>query len=143
MDQNMNEKQVASVRDPGNEKKVPHLKNLDGAQERLSIVQAELMEDGSFDKAIMGCQGVFHTASPLLMKPEGLDPNVSVDESCWTSEELCLKREVITLVSSSTSACPNASKKALSKVLVEKAAWEFCETNNIDLVTVLPSFVVG
>ncbi|KAG9151989.1 hypothetical protein Leryth_002249 [Lithospermum erythrorhizon] len=27
------------------------------------------------------------------MKPEGLDPNVSVDESCWTSEELCLKRE--------------------------------------------------
>ncbi|KAG9151990.1 hypothetical protein Leryth_002250 [Lithospermum erythrorhizon] len=46
---------IATVRDPGNEKKVPQLKNLDGAQERLSIVQAELMEDGSFDKAIMGC----------------------------------------------------------------------------------------
>jgi nucleoside-diphosphate-sugar epimerase len=32
---------------------------------------------------------------------------------------------------------------ALSKTLAERAAWEFCNKNGIDLVTILPSFLVG
>ncbi|KAE8661599.1 hypothetical protein F3Y22_tig00113725pilonHSYRG01355 [Hibiscus syriacus] len=31
----------------------------------------------------------------------------------------------------------------LAKTLAEKATWKFCNDNNIDLVTVLPTFVIG
>lgn len=50
-----------------------HLWKLEGAKERLRLVRADLMVDGSFDAAIMGCNGVFHTASPVLGLPKS-DP---------------------------------------------------------------------
>ncbi|XP_050145882.1 tetraketide alpha-pyrone reductase 1-like isoform X1 [Malus sylvestris] len=31
----------------------------------------------------------------------------------------------------------------MSKILAEKAGWDFCKENAIDMVTVLPSFVIG
>lgn len=46
--------------------KVEHLLGFEGAHERLNLFKADLMEEGSFDSAISGCDGVFHTASPLL-----------------------------------------------------------------------------
>ena len=39
---------------------------LEGARERLTLARADLMEEGGFDRAIMGCHGVFHTASPVM-----------------------------------------------------------------------------
>jgi len=50
----------------GKQKKYEYLWSLEGATERLQLVQADLMEEGSFDNAIMGCKGVFHVASPVL-----------------------------------------------------------------------------
>lgn len=50
----------------GNERKLEHLWKLDGAKERLQLVRADLVEEGSFDEAIKDCKGVFHTASPVL-----------------------------------------------------------------------------
>ncbi|KAF8406777.1 hypothetical protein HHK36_008869 [Tetracentron sinense] len=167
-----------TVRDPGNYKKVAHLWGLEGAKERLQLVKADLMEEGSFDDAIMGCDGVFHTASPVLepksdpkamllffsaeiLEPaiEGtlnvlrsckknpslrrvvltssssavrvrldFDPNIPLDESSWSSVELCERLQIW---------------YALSKILAERAAWEFAKENNIDLTTILPSFVIG
>ncbi|XP_018718171.1 tetraketide alpha-pyrone reductase 1 [Eucalyptus grandis] len=162
---------VGTVRDPGNKKKVAHLWKLEGAKERLRLVKADLMKEGSFDDAIMGCEGVFHTASPVLkpsrdpkaeiLEPaiegtlnvlrsckknpnlrrvvltsssstvrarDDIDPNVPLDESTWSSIELCERLQIWYV---------------LSKTLAEKAAWEFCDENKIDLVTVLPAFLIG
>ncbi|CAE8715553.1 unnamed protein product [Polarella glacialis] len=48
--------------------KAAYLKRLPGA-ERLTIFEGvELLEPGSFDAAIMGCEAVLHTASPFYME---------------------------------------------------------------------------
>ena len=54
----------------GNQKKVGHLWDLEGAKERLELVRADLLEEGSFDDAVMACEGVFHTASPIITKSD-------------------------------------------------------------------------
>ncbi|KAJ0250664.1 Epimerase domain-containing protein [Hirschfeldia incana] len=55
----------ATVRDPKDQKKTDHLLALDGARERLQLFKASLLEEGSFEHAIDGCEAVFHTASPV------------------------------------------------------------------------------
>ena len=55
-------------------KKTDHLLKLDGAKERLHLFKANLLEEGSFDAAVEGCEGVFHTASPFYHKVT--DPQV-------------------------------------------------------------------
>lgn len=54
-------------RTPGDEEKVGYLREFEGAKERLKIVKADLMEEGSFDEAVDGVDGVFHTASPVIV----------------------------------------------------------------------------
>ena len=48
----------------------------DGAKERLHLFKADLLEEGSFDSAVEGCEGAFHTASPVLANVN--DPQVSI-----------------------------------------------------------------
>lgn len=58
----------ATVRNPDDESKVGWLWDLhEGARERLRLVKADLTVDGSFDQAVDGVDGVFHTASPVLV----------------------------------------------------------------------------
>ncbi|KAL5543465.1 hypothetical protein UlMin_007249, partial [Ulmus minor] len=66
----------ASVRDPKDPKKTEHLLSLDGAKERLHLFKANLLEEGSFDSVVDGCDGVFHTASPVLTSVA--DPQVEL-----------------------------------------------------------------
>ena len=57
-------------------KKTAHLLAFDGAKERLQLFEANLIEEGSFDAAVDGCDGVFHTASPVY--PSVSDPQVNL-----------------------------------------------------------------
>lgn len=57
-------------------KKTSHLRTLDGAKDRLHLFKASLLEEGSFDAAIDGCECVFHTASPFYHNVK--DPQVSI-----------------------------------------------------------------
>lgn len=55
--------------------KTGFLWELAGSRERLQVVKAELLEEGSFDGAVQGVHTVFHTACPVLYDPSG-DPQV-------------------------------------------------------------------
>ncbi|MFQ6638678.1 hypothetical protein Gotur_015004 [Gossypium turneri] len=67
----------ASVRDPSDPRKTQHLLALEGAEERLKLFKANLLEEGSFDSGVEGCDGVFHTASPFYH--DVTDPQVDVE----------------------------------------------------------------
>nr|ASU87423.1 dihydroflavonol-4-reductase [Camellia sinensis] len=54
----------ATVRDPDNKSKVSHLLDLPKAGTHLTLWKADIMEEGSFDDPIHGCDGVFHVATP-------------------------------------------------------------------------------
>uniref|UniRef100_J3MUE8 NAD-dependent epimerase/dehydratase domain-containing protein n=1 Tax=Oryza brachyantha TaxID=4533 RepID=J3MUE8_ORYBR len=128
---------LGTVRDPGNHKKVGHLWNLAGAKERLELATI-------LDSAINGTLNVLRSckknpslkrvvltssSSTVRLKDEAdLPPNASLDETSWSSMEFCESLQIW---------------YAIAKTLAEKAAWEFAKENGIDLVAVLPTFVVG
>ncbi|CAB4278444.1 unnamed protein product [Prunus armeniaca] len=140
----------ASVRDPNDPTKTEHLLGLDGAQERLQLFKANLLEEGSFDSAVDGCEGVFHTASPFyhdVTDPKSIrrvvltssiaavayngkprTPDVVVDETWFTDADFCKESKLWYV---------------LSKTLAEDAAWKFVKEKGIDMVTINPAMVIG
>ncbi|XP_010519769.1 PREDICTED: cinnamoyl-CoA reductase 1-like [Tarenaya hassleriana] len=162
----------ASVRDPNDPKKTEHLLSLEGASERLHLFKANLLEDGSFDSAVDGCEGVFHTASPFYHdvkdpQAELIDPAVkgtlNVLNSC--SKTSTVKRVVVTssmaavayngkprtpdvMVDETWFSDPEVCKASkmwyiLSKTLAEEAAWKYAKEKGIDIVTINPAMVIG
>jgi bifunctional dihydroflavonol 4-reductase/flavanone 4-reductase len=165
----------AAVRDTGNPVKTKHLLDLPGANERLILCKADMDEEGSFDAAIDGCEGVFHLATRTVFtspdpENEVIRPTVNgllnvmrscakarsvkrvvftssagtvfftddfgkpgkiYDETCWTNVELCRSLKTTGWI------------YFASKTLAERAAWEFAESNNIDLISIIPPLVVG
>ncbi|XP_075518547.1 tetraketide alpha-pyrone reductase 2-like isoform X2 [Primulina tabacum] len=66
---------TTTVRNPENVDQISYLWELNGAKERLHIVKADLLAEGSFDEAVARVDGVFHTASPVLV---AYDDNVKL-----------------------------------------------------------------
>lgn len=73
-----------TVRDPKDPEKTDHLCQMAaeaGVSDRLELVRADLMEPGSFDAAVDGCEGVVHAAASVVFNhpdPQAgiVDPSV-------------------------------------------------------------------
>ncbi|KAI9079978.1 hypothetical protein K1719_038043 [Acacia pycnantha] len=127
----------ATVRShPEHKKDVSFLTNLPGASQKLQIINADLNNPESFKDAIEGCMGVFHrviyTSSAAACYYNSKEDDEVKDESVWS--------DVDYLRSCEKSGFWNY---AISKTLTEKAVLEFGEQNGLDVVTLLPTFVVG
>nr|GLL24938.1 cinnamoyl-CoA reductase 1-like [Ipomoea trifida] len=160
---------VRSLNDPN---KVAHLLALDHAKERLHLFEADLLDENSFDPAIKGCDGVFHTASPVSFKPsatkeELVNPAVNgtlnVLGSCVRTPSV--KRVVVTSSTASVMYKRNPLTPSdvidetwfsdkdfaeetkqwyiLSKVLAEEASWKYAGENKIDIVSLHPGLCIG
>lgn len=162
----------ATVRDPANVGKTKPLMDLLGAKERLSIWKADLAEEGSFHDAIRGCTGVFHVATPMdflskdpeneVIKPtvEGM---ISIMRAC---KEAGTVRRIVFTSSAGTVNLEERQRPVydeeswtdvdfcrrvkmtgwmyfVSKTLAEKAALAYAAEHGLDLVTIIPTLVVG
>ncbi|KAI3734468.1 hypothetical protein L6452_13938 [Arctium lappa] len=159
-----------TVRNPLDEKNA-HLKSLEKASENLKLFKADLLDYESLRAAIVGCNGVFHTASPV---PPGSVPNPEVElvepavkgtlnvlKACC---EVNVKKVVYVSSVAAIAVIPNRPKDrpldetfwsdkdycrsnndwyCLSKTQAESEAWEFSKGNGIDLLSVCPTLVTG
>lgn len=72
--------------------KVGYLRELNGAKERLKLIKADLMVEGSFDEAIQGVDGVFHTASPVLVPYDNnVQAKLLLDIATSYSNQMCFQ----------------------------------------------------
>ena len=132
--------------------------------ENLTFVEADLLSDKGWKDAMDGCTYVLHVASPFIIaapKDENEIISPAVDGTLRVlsaAKAAGIKRVVLT---SSTVAVisgklsghygtdswsdPDADigTYAKSKTLAERVAWEFADTNSIDLVVINPGGVLG
>nr|AGJ50590.1 DFR1 [Tulipa fosteriana]AGL98405.1 dihydroflavonol 4-reductase [Tulipa fosteriana] len=162
----------ATVRDPKDLRKIKPLLDLRGSDEQLTIWKADLNEEGSFDDAFNGCTGVFHVATPMdfeSIDPENevIKPTIngvlSILRSCkkvgtvkrviFTSSAGAVKFQEEQMLEydenswSDIDFCRRVKMTGwmyfVSKTLAEKAAWEFAKENDIQLISIIPTLVVG
>ncbi|PON48385.1 NAD(P)-binding domain containing protein [Parasponia andersonii] len=157
---------------PDHKKDLDFLTSLPGASKNLKIFTADLSNPESFKAAIEGCIGVFHVATPVDFEnkePEetvtkrAIDGAIGILRTCLDSKTV--KRVIYT--SSASAVVFNgkdidemdesfwtdvdyvhalklpAGSYAISKTLTERAVLEFSEKHGLEIVTVIPSFVVG
>lgn len=149
-----------------------HLFSLPGAdQARLVLFEADILDEGAIAKAIEGCTGVFHVASPCSLE-DPTDPQKELVQPAVqgtlnvleAARKFNVRRVVIT--SSISALVPNPTWPAntpfdesswtdldycqsrqkwypVSKTLAEKAAWEFAGKHGMDVVAIHPATCLG
>ncbi|RVW36900.1 Cinnamoyl-CoA reductase 1 [Vitis vinifera] len=116
-----------TVRNPDDPKN-SHLRELEGAKERLILCKADLMDYESLKEAINGCHGVFHTASPVTDDPEEMvEPAVNGTKNVIiAAAEAKVRRVVFTSSIGAVYMDPNRSPDQV----VDESCWsdlEFCK----------------
>ncbi|MQL90277.1 hypothetical protein Taro_022865 [Colocasia esculenta] len=153
---------VMDADDPKNS----HLKELEGAKERLVLCRADLLDYESLRSAIEGCDGVFHTASPVTDDPEQMmEP--AVKGSRYVVEAAAaagVRRVVLTSSIGAVHMDPNRPADAVvdescwsdlefckatknwycyGKAMAEREAWMVAREKGVELVVVIPVLVLG
>ncbi len=147
-----------SVRDKTDFKKVGHLQSLN-----VEIVEMDLMKPETMYPAVKGVDGVFHVASPFKIiskKPEEevIDPIVngylnilkaSKDEGV---KKFILTSSVVAIGTICSGENPLTeetwNKKPVNpyskaKTQAEKIAWDFSNTNSLNMIAILPATIIG
>ncbi|XP_021910971.1 cinnamoyl-CoA reductase 1-like [Carica papaya] len=154
-----------TVRNPDDPKNA-HLRELEGARERLTLCRVDLLDFGSLKEAINGCDGVFHTASPVTDDPEQMvEPAVNGTKNViLAAAEAKVRRVVFTSSIGAVYMDPNRGPDVVvdescwsdlefckntknwycyGKAVAEQAAWEEAKEKGVDLVVVNPVLVLG
>ncbi|CAN1308170.1 Vestitone reductase [Linum perenne] len=155
----------ATIRPHHHPSDISFLTDLPGAKQRLKTFHADLNNPETYSAAIRGCSGVYHVATPM-----DFERKESVEEIVMRSvegamgivnacvEEKSVKRVVYT--SSASTVGINGEDddvevvdescwtdveyvKSISKTLTERKLTEFADENGLELVNVIPTFVVG
>ncbi|XP_031284668.1 cinnamoyl-CoA reductase 1-like [Pistacia vera] len=155
-----------TVRNPDDPKN-DHLRELEGAKERLVLCRADLLDCKGLKEAIRGCDGVFHTASPVSVSdvPDNVEPAVvGTKNVIYAAAEAKVRRLVFTSTIGAVYMNPNRSPDVIveescwsdldyckdtknwycyGKTVAEQVAWEETKKRGVDLVVVNPSLVLG
>lgn len=164
----------AAVRNPADQSKVRHLIELaSNSPGQLQLFKADLLENGSYAKAMAGCEVVFHVASPFTLnikdpQQDLVDPAVAGTTSVLTSASLTRSVKKVILTSSCAAIYGDTADKAFvnngvfteqhwnttsslrhqpysfSKTMAEKTAWQMANSQSRwQLIVINPSFVIG
>ena len=157
-----------TVRDTGDDAKCAHLRELSGANERLELVDADLLEPGSFDSAVEGCGAVVHTAAVAKLTSKDpqrdiVDPSVHGVENVISAVRIasCARVFVQTSSMAAVTNAPDPTREyseadwndtatlerdpyGLAKAQAERAVWEFAEEPGAPrCVAINPTLVLG
>jgi dihydroflavonol-4-reductase len=156
-----------TVRGDPTDRRHDALRALPRAAERLTLHEADLLHEGSFDAVVADCDGVIHAASPYRLDVEDarrdlLEPAVEGTRHVLrAAREASVARFVLTSSIAAITDEPQPDhvyderdwndRSSLtrnpyhfSKVSAERAAWSFVDaTAGFSLVAIHPTFVIG
>lgn len=164
----------AAVRDISNKEKLKYLNELaDNSNGSIKYFETDLLIEGSYQKAMEGCELVMHIASPFIMDSKNpqkdvIDPAFNGTKNVLNSVNEVKSVKKVVLTSSvaaiygnnidsknvhngvfnetmwNNTSTPESGEYSYSKMIAEKEAWKiYRNQKRWDLAVINPSFVLG